>query len=352
MDGSASAPTHLTPPPSIYPQTYSGYAPSPPDRTPWIIAAVILGMLLLGFLYFAVFLDREAPDAPAATASSAPPPPSSTVKVEEQYFVVADANVRDRATSVGTSVVRKEIRGSMLRGTVEIGEDGRTQWLKLSDSSGFVALSNLSSNQPPRLAQTFNNRPFTSMVDVPLHAAPDDSSPVLETMPYGKAIFLSGITDNGFIEAKRAKGGVGYFNAAGVDLSGNYVPAINPAADAVYAGDNYAFDASRGISVSYLANYSSLSGRVGDQQIAISIRGDGSGVAYYTNVNSGKRCTAYLRYTGVYDTYLGFDQNRPPDGTGCGQTPELRLSGNPGGVQADWVLGGNYVMSSDLMPGR
>lgn len=354
MDGSAAAPMHLASGTTAYQPPFNGYgAPPEPNRTPWIVAAALLGVLIIGFLYYTVFLDREAPDTPAVTNSSATPLPSSTVKVEEQYFVVADANIRDRATSIGTRVVRKENRGSMLRGTVEIGEDGRTQWLKLSDNSGFVALSNLSSNQPPRLAQTFNNRPFTSAVDVPLHAAPDDSSPVLETMPYGKSFFLAGITDNGFIEAKRAKGGVGYFSAAGVDLSGNYVPAVNPAADsAMYAGDDYAYDGSRGISADYLANFRSLVGQAGDQRITITIHRDGGGVAYYTNINSGKTCTAYLRYTGVYNSYLGFNQSRPGDGSGCGQTPELRIFGNPGGVEAEWVMGDSAVMSSSLSPGR
>lgn len=345
IDGSLTPPTHLPPTAPGYQPQYGYSEPPAPNRTPWIVAAAILGVLAIAGLYYMVFIADDVAE-PAASTTPAVTLPSATTKVEEQYFVISDANVRDRPTSVGTQVVRKENRGSMLRGSVEIGEDNKTQWLKLSDNSGYVAMSNLSSSQPPRLAQTFSNRPFTSSYDIQLHAAPDDSSPVLETMPYGKTIFLAGITDNGFVEAKRSKGGVGYFNASGVDLSSNAV--VPPPMDDYSARDAVDYDPDRGISVDYLSGYSSLTGRTGDQQISITIRGDGSGVAYYTNVDTGKACTAYLRYTGVYGNYLGFNQSRPSDGSGCGQTPELRLSGNPGRVQADWVMNGSYVMSTGL----
>lgn len=134
------------------------------------------------------------------------------------FHVVADANRRSGPTA-SSSFAGKISRGTVLQGMMIIGEDGTSNWLRLADNSGYVSAVNISQTPPPQLATILNGRRFRPSTNLRLYASPSEQSPVIDTVPAGTVLVLTGITDNGFTEAKGRSGGVGYFVASGYDFS-------------------------------------------------------------------------------------------------------------------------------------
>lgn len=135
------------------------------------------------------------------------------------YYVVAEANIRNRPTA-SSGNKGKIARGTSVGGAMILGEDGESSWFELAGGAGFVSAVNLSQSPPPRLATMLGDREFRTGGPLPLHASPSVQSAIIETVPSGVVIYLVGITDNGYVETKGRKGGVGYFSADGVDLRG------------------------------------------------------------------------------------------------------------------------------------
>lgn len=133
-------------------------------------------------------------------------------------YVIADANLRMRPASASSNLGRVP-RGRRLPGEWIAGEDGVSRWLRLSDGTGFISSVNLSGTAPPRLATNLGEYAFRPEQDLQLHAQPSDMSSVVDTVPPGTLLILTGITANGFVEAKGRRGGVGYFNASGYNFS-------------------------------------------------------------------------------------------------------------------------------------
>ena len=132
-------------------------------------------------------------------------------------YVIADANLRNRPTS-GSSNLSRVPRGRRLPGEWVTGEDGVSRWLRLADGTGFVSSVNLSSTAPPRLSTNLGEYAFRPSQDLQLHAQPSEMSSVVDTVPPGTLLILTGITANGFAEAKGRRGGVGYFESSGYDF--------------------------------------------------------------------------------------------------------------------------------------
>ncbi len=156
--------------------------------------------------------SEAAADASAAAAAGAAADASGGT-----YYLVADANLRSRSTADSENK-GKISRGTMLTGSMIIGEDGKSTWLMLANGNGYVSAVNLSANAPPQLSTIFGARAFKPEEDLALYAAPDTGSALVDTIPAGTAIVITGITGNGFVEAKGRRGGVGYFPAAGHNL--------------------------------------------------------------------------------------------------------------------------------------
>ena len=152
--------------------------------------------------------------ADAAVLAAADPTVDATATT---YYIVADANLRNRST-VDSANNGKLSRGSMLAGSMVIGEDGKSSWLKLANGQGYVSAVNLSASAPPQLTTIFGARAFKPEEDLPLYAGPDTGSALVDTIPADTAIVITGITGNGFVEAKGRRGGVGYFPSAGHNL--------------------------------------------------------------------------------------------------------------------------------------
>lgn len=134
------------------------------------------------------------------------------------FYVTTDANRRSRATAT-SSLAGRISRGATLRGTVIIGEDGESNWLRLADGSGYVSSVNVSQTPPQQLATMLGERRFRPANDLQFHALPSKQSATVDTVPVGTALILNGITANGYAESRGRFGGVGYFRAAGYDFS-------------------------------------------------------------------------------------------------------------------------------------
>ncbi len=132
-------------------------------------------------------------------------------------YVIADANLRKRPTSASSNLGRVP-RGRRLLGDWMTGEDGESRWFRLADGTGFVSSVNLSSTAPPRLSTNLGEYAFRPSQDLQLHAQASEMSSVVDTVPPGTLLILTGITANGFAEAKGRRGGVGYFESSGYDF--------------------------------------------------------------------------------------------------------------------------------------
>lgn len=199
-----------TPPPPPEPAPVYGTpeASAPEAKKPnWLLIGGGAAILLLLLLYYLIFIrDDVSSNTPAATTEKI----EAKEGVETQYYAVADANIRDKATTVGTQIVGKLLRGTAASGTVITGADGTTQWLELADGKGFVAMSNISETQPPQIVKPLGDRIWIADAPIDLWAQPDAAAPVLDRVAAGTALTLYGLTANDYIEVKRPKGGVGY----------------------------------------------------------------------------------------------------------------------------------------------
>jgi zinc-ribbon domain len=196
-------------PESATPQYFEPPAAEEPARQGpnWLLIGGGAGILLLLLLYYLIFLrdDVSGPTAPATTEKIAAKEVEGT-----KYYAVADANIRSKATTVGTQITGKLVRGTEAAGTVITGEDGSTSWLELAGGKGFVAMSNLSETEPPQITKALGDRIWAADQPMDVYAQPDASAVVLDRAAVGTPLTLFGLTANGFIEIKLKKGGVGY----------------------------------------------------------------------------------------------------------------------------------------------
>jgi zinc-ribbon domain len=206
-----SAPPAPPPPPPVYVPAVESYEPVVDETVGsgpnWLLiggGGLILA-LLLG--YYLIFIRDDVSSAPVPSA----PEKVAAKQVEQtEYFAVADANIRNKATTVGTSILGKLIRGTAAKGDVIVGEDGSTQWLELADGKGFIAMSNLSETEPPVISKPLGDRAWNADKAMDLYATADVGGTVLDRISAGTPLTLFGLTANGFIEVKLKKGGVGY----------------------------------------------------------------------------------------------------------------------------------------------
>lgn len=176
------------------------------SRRNWLLAGGGAAALLLG--YYLVFL-RD--DAGSGLEGRVGVESAAAGKVAaKQYYAALEANIRDRASTQGSTILGKLARGESLSGTVVTGEDGADNWLKLADGKGFVALVNLSEIQPPELIQSLGDKKWTANAPVEIWAQPDAASTLIDRVAAGSELTLAGLTANDYAEVKLSQGGVGY----------------------------------------------------------------------------------------------------------------------------------------------
>jgi zinc-ribbon domain len=195
------------------------------SKMPWIIGGSVLALLVAYAIFIAFFAPKKSESLDAANAagnavSTVAANPAITGQAADMY-VVADANVRDQPTAQGSNIVTKLTRGTKINGTLQIGADGTSAWMKLTDGTGYIGAVNLNTNVPPTLAKTFADMKWNVEEGTDLLAFPAAGSAVVAHLNKGDQTTLAGVTDNGYAEAKRSKGGVAYFFVtAGNDRTG------------------------------------------------------------------------------------------------------------------------------------
>jgi hypothetical protein len=180
----------------------------------WLLIGGGAGIFLLLLLYYFIFIRDDVATAPIAPEKKV----ETKAEIKEtQFFAVADANIRDKATTVGSAITGKLTRGLSATGKVIVGEDGTTSWLELSEGKGFIAMSNLSEEEPPKIVKLLGDKAWTATKQLDLLSSPSASATILDRISVGTALTLYGLTANDFIEVKLKKGGVGYL-AGGAKL--------------------------------------------------------------------------------------------------------------------------------------
>jgi zinc-ribbon domain len=176
-----------------------------PERNWLIIAAIVGSLMLIGGAYYWLFI---ADDIGGGSLSTAAPSQSVPAAAQVQLFTITDANIRDRPTTSGSTILGKLPRGSAISGVLKIAEDG-SEWLELSEGKGFVATVNLVELQPPELAQSLGDRNWTADSRIDVYTA-GAGSELLDSVSAGTVLKLSGLTADGSLEVKLPDGRIGY----------------------------------------------------------------------------------------------------------------------------------------------
>lgn len=176
-----------------------------PERNWLVIAAIIGTVLLIAGAYYWLFIADDIDGDSLSTASTSESAPASAAV---QLFTITNANIRDKPTTVGSTILGKLPRGSAISGILKVAEDG-SEWLELTEGKGFVATVNLVEQQPPELVQSLGDRSWTADSRIDIYAAGSDSE-LLESVSAGTVLKLSGLTADGVLEIKLPDGRIGY----------------------------------------------------------------------------------------------------------------------------------------------
>ena len=168
-----------------------------------------VGLLLLLLLYYFLFLHDDMAGN-SLEDRVRPAPVAKEAAIDKQYYAVADANIRDKPTTQGSTVTGKLLRGTATTGKMIVGEDGTSDWLELADGKGYIATVNLSEIQPPEIVKSLGDKSWTTDQSIEIWAQPDVASTPIDRVAAGTTLSLFGLTANDFIEVKLKKGGVGY----------------------------------------------------------------------------------------------------------------------------------------------
>jgi uncharacterized membrane protein (GlpM family) len=298
--------------------------------------------------------------ADAAAAGTAATDPAITGQ-ETSLYIIADANVRDRATAQGSNVVTKIPRGAAITGTMEIGADQTSAWFKLADGRGYIGGVNLSPKQPPALAKTFADMKWNVETGTDVLESPTPGSAVVARLNFGDQTTIAGVTANGYAEVKRSRGGVGYFLVnAGNDRNGTLAVngaqvagAANMAGETRLVGDVLNLDT---------VGVTEYAGQIGDQITTLKFQSDASkqllfGDASYRNAVTNNVCNTVMRFKSISASgRFELDQDRTKMAPVCRHhatlvvTPVPSVTPNmpPETLQISWMLGGQKLMSGAL----
>ncbi len=224
------------PPP--YAAPYAGDLEEPETRAWWKSpGAIIAGATLLfaflawGTRDFWLGMDKTA-ISNTVSASNAVTPADDAVG--QSYFVMRTAKLRDRATTTGSQIKGEAPRGTELKGSLVIGEDNKSQWLKVTETGYFISLANLATTAPLPLTAILGRSVTIDEVSQ-VRATPADDAAPIDTLSVGMKVDAIGVV-NGWIEIGLKKGGVGYFKPSETSaniglLTGKVVAAAPTAVD-------------------------------------------------------------------------------------------------------------------------
>ncbi len=340
---------------------------------PQIIAGIATAALLFGGAFYFFAKPKPETDSCADAASAVENPGCETAAADPQItgqpaqlFIVADANVRDRPTSKGSSILNKMMRGTAVSGVMQIGEDGTSQWFKLDDGAGFIGAVNLATIEPPKLAKTFTDMKWNVEEGTDLLAAPDASAEMVARLNPGDQTTVAGVTANGYAEVKRTKGGVGYFLASAANdrtgalmLDSGYADLpigesdiVNDVADAGDAGSTISTGYG-GLVVGEKVKYRQT---IGDQAIMIELAGpdvypnSAVGRIWYRNTNNGASCSSHLFTSGNEADWFGvYRQEALADDKACSWYAIVKMgAGHEGRRYFGWWRSGKEIMGDSF----
>lgn len=328
------------------PTTSTSDTPTTPSAQ--TIGFGLAALLIIGLLaYLAFGKGDDTTTANAAKEATEAAAPAEPLGQERSLWVVADANVRDRATAQGGSkLLGKLPRGTQIDGVMQMGEDGKSQWFRLTQNRGYVGAVNLSQTEPPKLAKPLGDQTWYAPDAVAILALPDSNSPKIATLNPGQMVKLAGITENGFAEAKLGKGGVGYIAPDGYDFSIS-TPVVTSSGN----GDVADFYSAMGLNST--GGPYKFNGTASDQNIQLTIwssspKGDIAS-AEYRNTSTGNSCKSYMNLIGRDEKgRFRFQQISDPNGTPCRLFPDVILSPSDGYVNAWWMQGDQTFMSAKM----
>ena len=328
----------------------SGYAEVlvPVYKRPLVIAGAVAALLVVVIASVMIFAkpksESDFGSAANEVPSNAADATTASINGQEASFFStnAETNVRDGPTTDGTNVIRKLIRGEKVTGIVQLGGmDGVSPWLKLTDSSGYVSMVNLTASEPPALTlvRDTKNGNWNVEADTDLLIAPDPNSATVARLKNREKVVVAGVTANGYAEVLRTKGGVGYFLVTDSNDRGGELHATQS------TGKESIWQ-----SMQIGANGRYFSGNASDQDIAISLLPPPSGLAdgqvTYKNTVTKKTCGSGLRYIGPSGDGFLFKQG--PSVVGeitCGVLLDIVITGGmEGAISASWMQNGRTVM--------
>lgn len=180
----------------------SSLAPPPPARKPNEFVRVLLSIAVVLIV--------------GVTATRYLIQPAVEAERVATYYVTRGVRVRP-APSTANRPVTELRRGEQVRGTLVVGDDDRTRWLKLTEGphrGKYVWERNLSPTPRPALAST---RSTTLMVQEPgqIRAEPQDDARVVGGLGFGDTVQVQGTTADGWSELALSQGGgVGYVRSS------------------------------------------------------------------------------------------------------------------------------------------
>ncbi len=333
-----------------------------------LVVAGGIGLLAFGGKKMEDAGDFAGADATAAAAAAGAAMDSSITGQEATLYIIADANVRDRPTAQGSTLVTKLARATAVTGTMQIGEDQTSAWFKLADGRGYIGGVNLSPNQPPALAKTFSDMKWNVETGTDLLATPEPSSAVVARLNFGDQTTVAGVTTNGYAEVKRSRGGVGYFlvNPSNDRNGALFVENTEDAADrGTVVGSIEANERRAVADILNLDNAASTeySAKIGKEIASIKFNSDTAkkllfGSATYQDAVTKEICETTVHFETVGDNnVMRLGQSDTKYGTPCRHraTIVVRPVGStmanapPNALDVDWMIGAQKLMSGRLI---
>jgi hypothetical protein len=320
-----------------------------PGMPQMIAGALIIGLLALGsFFLFAkpkaefdpCLAADAANQAECATAVAIAAEPAITGQTTSM-FIVADANVRDRATAQGSRIIDKMFRGNSVSGVMQFGEDGQSRWLKLDGSRGFIGAVNLSTVAPPTLAKSYQDLKWDIEEETVLLASPTAGSREVARLYLNDQTTIAGVTENGYAEVKRKKGGVGYFLITStndrMDVLSQYEAA--DAAEAVAAA------------VADVSDISLFEAKIGGENVTLELdqRTNQFVRVFYGNGPRATRCSAHLSQKQNTAAGILYSQRLEKSDKPCAHRFDVEIAFFPKGIYAKWIRqSGQIYMEGNL----
>lgn len=138
--------------------------------------------------------------------------PAVEAETVTTYYVTRGVRVRPGPSTANRPVTELR-RGERVRGTLVVGDDNRTKWLKLKDGlhrGQYVWERNLSLTPRPALASSASAS-LTVQEPGQIRAEPRDDAKVVGGLGFGDSVQVQGTTADGWSELALSQGGgVGY----------------------------------------------------------------------------------------------------------------------------------------------